>query len=60
MKLLKIICEANVPNIELLNRNGFDVYYDEKNDIYSMEKKNAVLNPTAIPFTGGSGSASSN
>jgi len=60
MKTLRIICEANVPNIDLLNRTGFDVYYDEKNDVYSMEKKAVVLNPTAIPFTGGSGAASSN
>ena len=61
MKTLRIICEANVPNIDLLNRIGYDVYYDEKNDVYSMEKKEVVFNAgTNLPWAGGSGSASSN
>jgi len=38
MKHIHIICEAQVPNIHLLNSQDYEIYYDENKDVYSMER----------------------
>jgi len=39
MKLLRIIYEGNEPEIDLLDKEHHNVYFDDKNNVYAIEKK---------------------